>query len=164
MNQTTASFYVKKYVAHYMYQTYGNPQDSTQAIELSQDSLVFNIFKSALTKKWTPGLDKSVKTHLAKLEIKISKSIAQQHGHTINPSMCAYLSGVFEEKIKNELFYEISLMVNHLDYNITQAIKAYQTKYNFTEEIFPFDTIKQAYYRKCTPIKNNILPKTVTKS
>lgn len=137
----------KSYVAHYLRRVYPH-RVHAQVVHFPPSSLVRQNFLNALSKTFHPSSSYNVAVFSEKVEILIRINDFSQFGHSVAPAMQYHINGIFEEKLKNDLYFIItSLRSARFDMTLKKAIEHYQELYGFTEETYPSDTIAQAYYR-----------------
>ena len=136
----TVTIRLKKHVAHYVKEHYGNP------VKLPRKLQVRYNFLSCIQKEFEPASHNRVKLLSTTIEVHLNEKDLRQHGASVKPGMMFYINNLFEEQLRNEMFFT----VNRLHYvegnSITGAIKAWMQQNGFDEETFPFATIHQAYY------------------
>lgn len=151
----TVTLRCKPYVKHYLTTRFGEPA------QLPRKSQVKKLFLACIKKQFEPARAKFIAQLPATLEVKLSKHDLSQHGHTIDDQMMFFINGIFEEKIKNEMFFEVTQLRHNNRMTLKSALITYQQQQGFTDETFPVEAIQAAYYR-CLP-ENKIFPKTANK-
>jgi len=147
----TVTLRCKPYVKHYLVSRFGNP------VKLPRKSQTKKLFLACIKKNFEPSRSQFIAQLPASLEIQLSKHDLSQHGHTIDSGMLFFINGIFEEKIKNEMFFEVTLLRSEKKMTLKNAIAVYQQQHGFTNENFPVEAIQAAYYR-CMP-ENKFSPK-----
>lgn len=142
--------YCKEYVAHYLRRVYPYHKFE-EFVQFPPSSIVRHTFLNTLEKKFHPSSDYNVKVFPAKVQIVIRVNDLSQYGVSVKPALHYHINSVFEEKIKNELFFIITKMRDEVNgLSLRDAILAYQKMYNFKEETFSYEAIAQSYQR-CKP-------------
>jgi hypothetical protein len=141
----TITVFCKPYVAQYLRSYYPHPTNS-QIVKLPRKSILQQTFLNALCKNFHRSSDYNLKVFTEKVEFAVRKNDLHQHGHTISIAQHYHINAVFEEKLKNELFYIITSIRSH-GQSLKQAIHHYQMFCGFTEELFSYEAIAKAYQR-----------------
>ena len=136
----TVTIHCKSYVAHYLKSKFGNP------VRIPPKTQTRKIFLACVQKEFEPQYHKRVKLLPEKVEVKLNEKDLRNHGHSIEPGNMFFVNGVFEEKIKNEMFHQVSRYHFKQNMKLRDAMLKYQQENGFTEEIFSLETIRCAYY------------------
>lgn len=143
MSDTTLliDFHCQPHVKHWLSICYGSP------VCLPRRSTFRNTFYSTLCKSFYPHNQFFKQTYTEVIQIRVHKDELQEHGHTINPALQHHLHNVIDEQLRNQLFiYVWAAYVN--GETVDDAIRAYQNQMGFKEEVFSFDAIRSAYFRR----------------
>ena len=141
----------KSYVAVYLQKNFGNP------VRLPRKSNIRYAFLSCIQKQFENHYNNRVKILSNPVQVHLNEKDLRMHGSSVMPGMMYFVNKIFEEKIKNEMFFEINSYHFIDKMSISEAIRKYQQVHGYDEEVFPFETIHRAYYdmRKTTKINSN---------
>ena len=141
--------YCKPYVAHYLKHKF---QEANKGyINLPASNLKQQIH-SCLGTKFYPSEQFKKKGYAAVIRIRLTGHEMTKFGHTINICNHYYLNSLIEQHIKSELAVLISLWrIEGLTWS--KAIRRYQDKYGYTDEVFDYKAIERSYERKLQEAK-----------
>lgn len=123
-------------------------QSQSNLVHFPPSSLVRHNFLNALNKQFHPSSSFKIANFTHQVEILIRTNDLFQYGHTIDPTKHYHINAIFEEKLKNDLYFIITtLRSSKYGMPLNQAIEHYRDLYGFTEEIFAYEAIAQAYHR-----------------
>jgi len=135
--------YCKPYVAHYLKVKF--KEDGKGYIDLPKSNLKQQIH-SCLGTKFYPSDTFKKKGFDTYIRIKLTGHEVTKFGHSVNICNHYYLNSLIEGHIKSELAVLISIWrVDGLTWS--QAIRKFQQKYGYTDEVFDFKTIERSYER-----------------
>ena len=136
----TVTVQCKSYVAFYLQQNYGSP------VHLPRKSNLRYTFLACLQKQFWLCYQNQFKGLESTIEFKVNHQDLKIHGCALKPEMMYHINKIFEEKLKNEMFFEINQYHFIEGLTVYDSIRMYQKRHGFTEEVFPFETIHRAYY------------------
>lgn len=140
MEKFRVKFPCKPYVRRYMEITFGNPAD------LSKDKALHDIFRAKLRKtsfryeKRFANPDR----YGAEIDIKISRDDFYRYGWELSATDTAALNSLIAGHAKTLLYKTVGLYMA-FNYKLTECIGIFQTRYRFTEDVWPQDSI----YKDC---------------
>ncbi|MFZ4546669.1 MAG: hypothetical protein ACOYN4_04510 [Bacteroidales bacterium] len=134
---------VKPYVKQYIILNYGNPAN------FSTNKYINDRFRKCLSKPSRRWDNKYEKLAFAKqsesIKITLSQDDFYRYGWELSPNDIISFGKLMEHQAKflmrNMVSFYMSLM------NERNAILTFQSKFGFTEDIWPFDSIKKSYSR-----------------
>ena len=141
MEKFRVKFPCKPYVRRYMEITFGNPAD------LSKDKALHDIFRTKLRKmslRYDKNRYDSHEKYSVEIDIKISRDDFYRYGWELSATDTVALNRIMEGLAK-ELLYKTVGFHMAFNYKLTECIAIFQTRYGFTEDIWPQDSI----YKDC---------------
>jgi hypothetical protein len=139
----TVELPVKPYVKQYIVLNYGNPAD------FSSNKYINERFRKCLAK---PSMREaahykniSFSIHCRTVKIKITQDDFYRYGWELTITDIITFGKLIESQAKFLLHNMISFYMTFM--NERDAILAFQNNFGFTEDIWPFDSIKKTYHR-----------------
>ncbi|MFZ4545715.1 MAG: hypothetical protein ACOYOA_16820 [Saprospiraceae bacterium] len=143
----TVELPVKPYVKQYITLNFGNPAD------FSTDKLLIERFRKFLIK---PSIrynsvynNDAGKFHTQQVRIKISEDDFYRYGWELSPSDIIAFGKTMERQAKflmrNMVSFYMTFMIER------DAVLTFQKNFGFTEDIWPFESIKKDFYRSIHP-------------
>jgi hypothetical protein len=143
MKKFRVKFPCKPYVRRYIEITFGNPA------EFSRDRTLYEIFRSKLCKK-TRRYDRNRYPTLGKytdeIDIRISGDDFYRYGWELSRTDTVAINAIMEGQAKLLLYKTVSLYLS-FNYKLTESVALFQTRYGFTEDIWPQESIRKECQR-----------------
>jgi hypothetical protein len=158
--QYTVSIPIKPYSKRFLVLNYGEPAD------LSKNPRLNNLFRRFL-KKPRYTFDKShlktisQKYYSEQVEIFISENDFYRYGWELSRTDTIAFNREIEELTKFLMRMTVSMYENLMMQR--DAILRFQEKFGFSEDIWPFESIKKDYCRHMVPHRVRILPEIINK-
>ncbi|MGE4568027.1 MAG: hypothetical protein AB7C90_02455 [Bacteroidales bacterium] len=136
----------KPYVRHFLTINYGDPVSFAKAQDL------YSELRSRLSKQTKHCESRALSERLynQKVEIIISEDDFYRYGWELTRTDIRRFNRMIEYRIK--MFMRISISNYELLHSQKEAIKLFQQKFGFSEDIWPYESIKKDYFR------NNNMP------
>lgn len=136
----------KPVVKQYLLNHYG------QNIQLPDGDLVKLLIQSMLQRK-SHDQDSKVTyfRYTEEVKIQITYKVYELYGDQLSPTSIRVINNLIEKKIHARLYDFMEFFICVANYQQKDAIIMFQLTHGFTEEIFPFDTIKKYYQRNIQP-------------
>lgn len=147
----TITLHCKSYVKAYLENNYAK----NGIVRLPRRSMLVDLFKNTLEKKYHPSSDYNKKEYPKQVEISIRINDLSQHGNSIKPSQQTHFNKIIEAKIKQELFV-IYTMLRFQGHKPKQALLLTQKQLNFDEQTFSSENLSMVIYR----LKNDMYSTT----
>ncbi len=151
----TITIPIKPYVKRYLVMNYSEPAN------LSTDQQLNNYFRRLLKKpvfrhdKYYDNLLQGSDTYYSeKIEIIISESDFYRYGWELTKTNIVAFNGEIESRVKHFMRNTVHIYENLLSQK--DAILRFQEEFGFTEDIWPYESIKKDYYRYMVPHRVNI--------
>lgn len=142
-------FYVilpcKPYVKRYIEQNFGNPADFSSN-KILQHELVRSLKKP--NKRLDSRLDyiNAVSNYKSKIDMIISEDMFLRYGWMLSVTDVVNINKIIESMVKGFMTTMVGLSVaNGLP--IKDSILCFQDRYNFPEEVWPYESIKKDFQR-----------------
>jgi hypothetical protein len=139
MEKFRIRFPCKPYIKRYVEIIFGNPA------ELSKDKILYDVFRSMLRKKslrYDQSRYKTIGKYTDEIDIKISRDDFYRYGWELSRTDIVAFNAIMEGRAKLLLYETISLY-RAFNYKLTESIALFQSKYEFTEEIWSFEAIRK---------------------
>ena len=120
------------------------------AISFSDDAYAYNRFRTALSRGSNRRENTYAKWKFAKytetLQVEVNKDDFYNYGWTLTDTELIAINRYFEFKLKGMLntFIDIN---KALGISVSMAIKKFQKKFGYDEDIWSIDSIRKEYYR-----------------
>lgn len=139
----TVSVPVKSYVKRFLEINYGLPVDFTQSAEC-------NKFFQNLLRKPDVSLDKkypdNICTYTETIEIVISEHDFYRYGWELTKTNTVAFGKRYEDRAKMMMRSIVGVNVG-LGLPINKSINGFQSRFNFNEDVWSYETIKKDFYR-----------------
>jgi len=139
----TIEFPVKPYIGHFLRTRFGNP------CHLTLDSQIGKLFY-LLVKEETKSKSVSQKkvTYKHSLQVKITENVFRRRGHVLSRNSVATFNNFMAEYIKEKMFlYSDALLEANQELKIKAALEMSLEKFQFNQDVFPYETLKKSYDR-----------------
>lgn len=136
----TVQVAVKSYIRSYLENNFGNPADIRLDPELNE-------MFSLLLREGSTRLDKIISaTYPTTVNIQISKDVFFRYGFTLTKTETLKFNSFLEKRIK---FFMRTYIAYHqsLGYSTAECIRDFQLIFGFSEDVWPFDSIKKDFDR-----------------
>jgi hypothetical protein len=139
---TTLNVPVKPYIKKYLEKNYGNPVNFSGVRGLSD-------FFNLLLEKQTLRREKqtTLNRYSELVTIVITRDVFYRYGWSISNTSVVSFNALFEMVIKERGRDAIRIRKDEANKKISESIRQYQIDFGFTEDDFPFDTIKKDVQR-----------------
>jgi hypothetical protein len=151
----TVTIPCKPYVRHFLVTKHCDPAN------LAPDRHLNNLFRRMLKKpcsrydKYYQDLLQSPGTYYScTIEIIISESDFYRYGWELTKTDVVAFNGEIEGRVKQLMRSQVELFENIMTQK--EAILRFQEIFGFTEDVWPYESIKKDYYRSVVPNKFNI--------
>ncbi|WP_334166666.1 hypothetical protein [Phocaeicola paurosaccharolyticus] len=151
----------KPYVKQFLLQNYNDPDENwPEIISLSSDKELQTEFLKRLSKvgRWENKY-KDLKRYSDSVAIEIRKDTFYRYGWSLSNSEVVQFGVIVERKIKTMLFLYLDTNVS-MGVPLSTAIRNFQSRFAFSEEIWSYDTIRREYnrhsYKKINTTDKNI--------
>ncbi|MBD9179232.1 MAG: hypothetical protein EGP82_08680 [Odoribacter splanchnicus] len=136
----TVKVAVKPYVRAYLENNFGKPADIRKDAELNE--LVNFMLREGSTR-----LDKIVSANFKDMvELRITEDAFFRNGFTFTKTETLKFNSFLEKRIK--FFMRTYISYHHsLGDSVARCIRDFQTVFGFTEEVWPYDSIKKDFDR-----------------
>lgn len=140
----------KPYVRHYLIMRFGSP------VNLTCEPYLNNIFRRLLRKpstrhdKYYNDLLKSPNTYYScNIEVGVSESDFYRYGWELTKTDIIAFNSEIETRVKKLMRDVVEIYENVMLQK--EAILRFQEEFGFSEEIWPYESIKKDYYRSVVP-------------
>lgn len=151
----TVTIPCKPYVRHFLVTKYGDPVNLTSERQLN------NFFRRMLKKpcarhdKYYQDLLQYPGTYYScKMEVVVSESDFYRYGWELTKTDVVAFNGEIEGRVKMLMRNSVELFENMMSQK--EAIFRFQEIFGFTEDVWPYESIKKDYYRSVVPNKISI--------
>lgn len=139
---TTLTVPVKPYIAAYLRANYGDP------VSFSGRRGVRQFFCSLLDKNYRRYDKKlTIAAYSSEVTIAITKDMMVRHGFSLSASSVVAFNSLFEDIIKTRARDIVKTKHRDAKIKVAPAIRQLQMDFGFTEDSFPFETIKKDLQR-----------------
>lgn len=145
---------IKPYVKHYLVTNFSEPAD------LSTDKRLNKMFRDLLKrpvfrhdKRYNETFSKEKSIYSQSIEILISESDFYRYGWELTKTNTIQFNSEIESRTKEFMRRTVEIYENLMSQK--EAILKFQEEFGFSEDIWPYESIKKDYYRN-TPNKINI--------
>ncbi len=139
---------VKPYVRRYLLTNYNAPDVNwAEMIDLSSDKELLVAFRSRLRKKgrWENKY-KKISRYSEQITIEISHDDFYRYGWSMSNTEAVSFGQIVERRVKTMLFVYLDVRIA-LGAHLSASIRDFQLKFGFTEQDWPYDTIRREYLR-----------------
>lgn len=144
----------KPYTKRFLEYNYGIPVDFTR------DQTLYPNFREKLKRKSTRHdnayTSLSLDKYCAKVEVKINEDDFYNHGWELTITEIVRFNREIEGRAKLFMYLIVSARIS-FGMNVIDAVKDFQDKFGFTEEIWPTDSIVRDCRRNMTVHKNEMI-------
>ena len=139
----------KPYVRQFLLHNYGvNDPQWPDLITIVKDEFIYQQFRSRLTH--ASGRYDSrygdLSRYSTKVQIEIKKDDFYRYGWALTETDTVSLCGIFEARAKSFLCTYLDIH-RALGVPLSTAIRNFQDKYDFPEDVWPYDSIRREYSR-----------------
>ena len=150
----------KPYVKQYLLQNYGAPDfDWPEAISLFKDKDLLREFRRRLIhpsnrdQSAYEGL--SMSRYSCEVHIEINKNDFYRYGWALSNTDMVSFSAILEARAKTMMFTYIDLH-RSMGFTIAKAIRLFQDRYRYPEDVWSADTIRREYNRHGTKLSSEL--------
>lgn len=140
---------VKPYVKQYLINEFGN------RVYFDSEAKYYSTFLSLLS-KGCKSLNNQEVDEKCIVRFHYSEDVFYRHGFSMSKSNMRMLNNAIEQDIKFIMRTHIGCMAV-LGYSIAESIRHFQTKFNFGEDVWPFESIKKDIDRNTDTKKENFV-------
>lgn len=144
----------KPYTKRFLELNYGIPVDFTQ------DKTVYPIFKQKLernsTRRNNSYNEGIFRKYTTTVNLKITEDDFYNHGWELSPTETVMFNQEIEGRSKLFMYLMVSARIG-FGMNLTDAVRSFQERFGFTEEIWPADSIIKDCRRNLTIHRNEVI-------
>lgn len=146
----TVEVAVKPYIRAYLENNYGCPADIRKDAEMAE--LVTMMLREGSTR-----LDKIISANFKDtVKLRISQDTFFRHGFTFTRTETLKFNTLLEHRIK--FFARTYIGYHHaLGDTVAKSIRDFQTIFGFSEEVWPYDSIKKDFDRNGSTVERRVI-------